>query len=144
MVFADQWKESNSISIMITSRFKNLLTQKNSRIAIVYSIVLIIVMFCPVSNIAFIPFELNFDKCIHIILFSILYITWNKAMAPYLRSQIKALQISIGFGLFTEFIQGLLPHRNGDVYDLLCNFIGIIAGFIVVKYLESRTVNRQL
>ncbi len=128
---------------MIKPQPKKLLNKKDGQIAIVYSTILMIAMFCPVAHIESISPELNLDKCVHIILFAILYGTWLNAMKPYFQSQIKALQISIAFGLFTELIQGMLPYRSADPYDLLCDFIGVLFGFLIIKHFRKLKVNSE-
>ena len=50
--------------------------------------------------------------------------------------------IAIGIGVFTEWVQYLLPFRKFDINDMVANAIGITLGWLVVLWLLERKKRR--
>ena len=48
------------------------------------------------------------------------------------RRKVLILVMALAIGLFTEFIQYLLPYRGFDVNDLIGNSLGILLGWIAI------------
>jgi len=87
----------------------------------------------PGKNLPSIPVW-NIDKWVHIVfyaVFAFLLIREYQQYRPwsFKRHILMTLAICGLYGLFIEYIQGaFIPNRFFDVYDLIANIIGVIAG----------------
>ncbi|KAI8996937.1 hypothetical protein BDB01DRAFT_830574 [Pilobolus umbonatus] len=77
------------------------------------------------------------DKILHFTVFFILavilYCLWNMSVKRnLLLSMIVIMIISVG----SEFIQGLLPYRSFDVYDIVSNVLGGICGMMMSSSID--------
>lgn len=79
------------------------------------------------------------DKTAHFLAFAAIGFLW----LMYLKNKYYALTISILYGAFIEFWQGVLPesfHRGADIYDFIADSVGVLIGFLiflVVNYLAK-------
>jgi VanZ family protein len=72
------------------------------------------------------------DKAAHFGIMALLavLIWWNLAGAKW-RGTIAVL-VACGYAVVIELLQSVLPHRSGDVYDLLAGALGAVVGVAVV------------
>ncbi|KAI8140822.1 hypothetical protein BJV82DRAFT_191800 [Fennellomyces sp. T-0311] len=88
------------------------------------------------------------DKVLHFSAFLILgvclYFLWNLS---YKRNLLLASVVLFSMAVFSECIQGLLPYRTFDGYDILANVMGGISGlataFIVDYFYTSRREHQR-
>lgn len=90
----------------------------------------------------------SYDKLIHIVLFFIFGVLVYRAFTPFNDQNgvkksrlIFSILIVVGYGIFDEFHQGLVPGRSLDFYDGVADTVGglLAAGFVI---LNSRLKNR--
>jgi len=79
----------------------------------------------------------NFDKYIHITLFAVFVVLWSYyyVSKPGISKSIfiKFLIISMLYGTAMEFVQKyFIPGRDFDLYDILADIIGALAGYLFV------------
>ena len=122
---------------MDLTKSEKLWRTKEGRIAMTYSLFVMITMFCPVTNIDSIPPEFNIDKVVHILLFGILYWSWLPVFKTRSKAKLISVLISIGLGLFTEMVQGLLPYRSADPHDLVFNMAGVLSAYLIANMMVS-------
>ncbi|KAG2196557.1 hypothetical protein INT47_010396 [Mucor saturninus] len=71
------------------------------------------------------------DKILHFTIFFILacflYFIWNLSVK---RNLILATCLLLILAIGSEFIQGLLPYRSFDIYDIAANLMGGVTGII--------------
>jgi glycopeptide antibiotics resistance protein len=119
--------------MMDFTKSEKLWRTKEGRIAITYSLFVMMTMFFPVTNIDFIPPEFNSDKVVHILLFAILYWSWLPAFKTRSKAKLISILISIGLGLFTEMVQSVLPYRNADPHDLAFDIAGVVSAYLIAN-----------
>ncbi len=111
--------------------------------AIIWSIIIMVLSVVPAEDLPSISLWES-DKLAHACVYFILTIAVINALrnsSPGISSKqiIYGALISVSYGIVIEFIQGpLLPTRNFDLYDILANVIGCIAGAIAI------TIKRRL
>ncbi|KYG85702.1 hypothetical protein AWW67_00200 [Roseivirga seohaensis] len=112
--------------------------------SVLWAIVLAVLMLLPQDSFPESKL-LSYDKLAHLGVFGILSFLVllgkrNKEDKVRLenKSLIRALTICIVYGLVLESLQSVVPGRMTDIYDLLSNTIGAIAGVVVfstfIKY----------
>ncbi|RCI03866.1 hypothetical protein CU098_005760 [Rhizopus stolonifer] len=83
------------------------------------------------------------DKILHFFIFFILavflYFLWNLSVK---RNLILATSSLLVLAIGSEFIQGLLPYRSFDIYDIIANLLGGITG-ICLSSLTDYLINRH-
>jgi VanZ family protein len=87
---------------------------------------------------SFIP---NLDKLIHVFLFCSFVFLWSMFYASkrekddhLKRRFIRILVIGCVYGIGMEFIQKyFIPNRNFDIYDIVADTLGAVAGFLIVR-----------
>lgn len=88
------------------------------------------------------------DKMLHFSIFFILacflYFLWNLSVK---RNLILATSSLLFLAIGSEFIQGLLPYRSFDGYDILANVIGGISGIVISSsidfFIDRRRENKR-
>ncbi|CAO0789427.1 unnamed protein product [Mucor circinelloides] len=77
------------------------------------------------------------DKVLHFSIFFILavflYFLWNLSVK---RNLILATSILLVLAVGSEFIQGLLPYRTFDGYDILANLVGGTTGIAISSLID--------
>ena len=74
------------------------------------------------------------DKFIHFLIYFLLVIFWaNSLKNRFKNSTLFVFFFSLLFGLILEFVQINLSYRSFEFYDLISNFIGCLAGYLIVK-----------
>tara|TARA_B100000886_G_C19995286_1_gene315756 strand:+ start:76 stop:435 length:360 start_codon:yes stop_codon:yes gene_type:complete len=111
-----------------------------SKIAIFYTLVLLILSIIPVPEIGFPRFHLfEFDKLMHFFVYFSLTILWYFAFEIFYNSYLKLLLSAIFFGFVLEIFQYLFSFgRYFDLADLLANTLGVIFGIIILYYLKKK------
>ena len=75
------------------------------------------------------------DKALHFLCFSYLtLITW---LSRILNKDLHVYVIVLAYGILIEIVQRFLPHRSFEYLDIFADFVGIIAGFIIIKILKN-------
>ena len=81
------------------------------------------------------------DKLIHICLFAGLsFLLLSGLEKQYFRYNRRYIQVivagfSIGIAMITELLQWQLPiKRDGNIYDFIANFAGIVVGFLLFTF----------
>ncbi|HSL89018.1 MAG TPA: VanZ family protein [Ignavibacteriaceae bacterium] len=83
----------------------------------------------------------------YLVLSVLLYLTFIfQEKAPFLREYPATFTLLIGsvYGIIDELHQLLIPGRHAEVLDWIADFIGVIAGVIIVKLLFLRINNKNL
>jgi VanZ family protein len=88
----------------------------------------------------------HLDKIVHFVFYFNFVLLWVKATREIFKVNLelkKVLLYSVifacAYGIFIELLQyGLTVSRQGDILDVLANFIGALAGMFVVKRLISK------
>jgi hypothetical protein len=81
------------------------------------------------------------QNLVHIPAYALLAFFWRWCLAAYARAGtavVLALVLTIGFGVFQEFYQTMIPGRYGSWSDVLFDAIGAIAGLWVFSRLQRR------
>ena len=111
-------------------------------VAISWFIIMCVLFFLPGSAL---PSEhgwmimIRIDKLVHMFLFAVLFLEWRFAFNPSLKSySIWLFLLVVAYGLSVELIQKYwIPGRTFDLYDLLADTIGSIAGWLVYTYIKK-------
>ncbi len=75
------------------------------------------------------------DKVLHFLCFSYLtLITW---LSRILNKDLHVYVIVLAYGILMEIVQRFLPHRSFEYLDIFADFVGIIAGLIIIKILKN-------
>ena len=84
--------------------------------------------------------DIQLDKIIHVGLFFVLVILWCLPSGSRISPKgINRVYLYITFAFFVygiaiEFIQRyFVPHRSFDIFDIVADTVGCVAGFIVAK-----------
>ena len=111
-------------------------------VAISWFIIMCVLFFLPGSAL---PEEhswmilIQIDKLVHIFLFAVLFLTWRYAFySGQKHFTIILFIVVVAFGLVVEIIQKYwIPGRTFDLYDLLADTIGSIAGWLIYRYIKK-------
>ena len=117
---------------------KNFRNRNSGKIAISYSLLLIVIFVMPVPKIPSQGPDLQVDKIMHCLLFFIYFVILIKSLEQYNHVIIKSMIISLCFALFTEFLQSLLPYRSASFQDFLADSAGILVGLILKESLPAK------
>ena len=111
-----------------------------SKIAVFYTLCLIIFSLIPVPDLGFPKFQLfEIDKVVHFVMYFSLTMLWCFASKNFYRSNFKLLLFAIFFGFVLEIFQHMLPFgRYFDLVDLLANSLGVIFGIIILYYIKKK------
>ena len=111
-----------------------------SKIAVFYSLFLIIISLAPAPDLGWPTFKLfQIDKLLHFIMYFSLTILWYFAAKKFYISNLKLLLSAVFFGLILEIFQHILPFgRYFDLGDLLANTLGVIFGIIILYYIKKK------
>ncbi len=103
------------------------------RIILVISISIICILSIQQVNIeASVKF---FDKVLHFLCFSYLtVITW---LSRILDKDLHVYVIVLAYGILIEMVQRFLSYRSFEYLDIFADFVGIIAGLIIIKILKN-------
>ena len=75
------------------------------------------------------------DKALHFLCFTYLtLITW---LSRFLSKDLHVYVIVLAYGILIEIVQRFLPHRSFEYLDIFADFVGIIAGIIIIKILKN-------
>ncbi|SMP13875.1 VanZ like family protein [Desulfurobacterium pacificum] len=105
--------------------------EKLSKITfIIYCIIILYLSFTPKSvEIA------NSDKLSHFLAFSVYS---SLFFVGYSKDFIKTFLAILLFGGFIEFVQFFLPYRSCDLFDIVADCTGGVAGYMATKFFLSR------
>lgn len=85
---------------------------------------------------------LDLDKLVHAGMFFVLAVLLAQAFAGHgspVRSVLWAVAISIGYGLATEFMQGLEAlGRRTDINDMIANSLGALIASAYIRWKEKK------
>ena len=111
-----------------------------AKIAVYYTLFLIILSLIPVPDLGLPKFQLlEIDKLAHFIMYFSLTILWSFAAKNFYNSNFKLLLFAIFFGFVLEIFQHILPFgRYFDLGDLLANSLGVIFGIIILYYIKKK------
>ena len=75
------------------------------------------------------------DKLLHFLCFSYLtLITW---LCRILNKDLHVYVIVLAYGILIEVVQRFLPYRSFEYLDIFADFVGVIAGLIIIKILKN-------
>jgi VanZ family protein len=79
---------------------------------------------------------IRLDKWVHIGLFLLLLYLWCRALQlQHFKSYLIILLIALLYGFLVEVIQGrFIPNRSYDLFDILADFTGSVAGVWLWKW----------
>ena len=107
--------------------------QFSFRILLVISISIVTILSIKEVNIE--PSVKFLDKALHFLCFSYLtFITW---LSRILNKDLHVYVIVLAYGILIEIVQRFLPYRSFEYLDIFADFIGIIAGLIIIKILKN-------
>ena len=111
-----------------------------SKIAVYYTLFLIILSLIPVPDLGLPKFKLfEIDKLVHFIMYCSLTILWYLASENFYKSNFKLLIFGIFFGFALEIFQHILPFgRYFDLGDLLANSLGVIFGIFILYCIKKK------
>ena len=111
-----------------------------SKIAVYYTLCLIIFSLIPVPDLGISRFQLfEIDKLAHFIMYFSLTILWSFASKNLYNSTFKLLLFAIFFGFVLEIFQHILPFgRYFDLGDLLANSLGVIFGIFILYCIKKK------
>lgn len=101
--------------------------------AVAYFVLLALLMWAPVGALG-IPlnnfiFGLRVDHLLH----ASVYLFCAVALMDWLKKRpLCILGTALLIGLFTEFVQYLLPYRGFDINDMIANCLGVIVGWLAI------------
>ena len=80
--------------------------------------------------------SVNFlDKVFHFLGFCYLtLITW---LSKILSKDLHVYVIVLAYGILIEIVQRFLPYRSFEYLDIFVDFIGILAGLIIIKIFKN-------
>ncbi len=77
----------------------------------------------------------SLDKVLHFLCFSYLtLITW---LSRILNKELHVYVIVLAYGILIEIAQRYLPYRSFEYLDIFADFVGVIAGLIIIKILKN-------
>jgi len=107
---------------------KNMLKHKYKWLAVGYTLWLIAVSLTPLEGISLPSFSYA-DKLVHFFLYFFLTIFWLLAYPQLWHKKFQFILLVILLGITIELIQEyFILARSGDVFDVLANTLGVIAG----------------
>ncbi len=114
---------------------------KQQKYTLLWSLFVLVVCLIPGNEIPSSPF-INipqFDKIVHFFFYFILSFLFLFSLGKPLNSfnYLASILYCLVLGVFIEFIQHYyIPNREGDIFDVLANFIGSLVGlfFFVLKF----------
>ncbi len=73
------------------------------------------------------------DKVVHALLFGLLAATtrWRFGPLP------AGLVAVVAYAVVSELVQGVLPTRSGDAYDVVADLCGVLAGWLLARRLRG-------
>ena len=133
-----EWWKKRSRQVVLRRTTRNIVGRVANRNArsqrsVVYFILLAVLMWAPLNGLG-IPlnnyvFGLRLDHLLH----ALVYLPCPFFLMDLLqRKKGLVLAIAILIGLFTEFVQYLLPFRGYDVNDLIANAGGSLVGWLAI------------
>jgi VanZ family protein len=116
--------------------------------AVLWLAAIVFLLFLPgddLPDVELIPFQ---DKVVHFVLFAGYSFLWLGGFYFNGRfSRRRSLTLILGFGaataVLTEWIQQLVPGRQGGLIDLLVDLLGLLIGTIFYLFLEKRNHSAQ-
>jgi len=107
--------------------------QFSFKIILIISIITISILSTKEVNI---ESSFNFlDKALHFLCFSYLtLVTW---LSRILNKDLHVYVIVLAYGILIEIVQRFLPYRSFEYLDIFADFVGIIAGLIIIKILKN-------
>ena len=111
-----------------------------SKIAVYYTLFLIILSLIPIPDLGIPRFQLlEIDKLVHFMMYFSLTILWSFASKNLYNSNFKLLLFAIFFGFVLEIFQHMLPFgRYFDLGDLLANSLGVIFGIFILNCIKKK------
>ena len=77
----------------------------------------------------------SLDKVLHFLCFSYLtLITW---LSRILNKDLHVYVIVLAYGILIEIVQRYLPYRSFEYLDIFADFVGVIAGLIIIKIIKN-------
>lgn len=133
-----EWWRKQSRKVVLRRTVKNIISRVANRKArrkwsVVYFVLLAVLMWAPLNGLGLplhnFVFGLRFDHLLH----GLVYVACPFFLMDLLKRR-KGLVIGVAIliGLFTEFVQYLLPFRGFDVNDLVSNCLGNLIGWIAI------------
>ena len=75
------------------------------------------------------------DKALHFLCF--IYLTLITWLSRILNKDLHVYVIVLAYGILIEIVQRFLPHRSFEYLDIFADFVGIIAGLIIIKIFKN-------
>ena len=109
------------------------LIQYSSRLILGISIVIISIL--SIQEIDFQSSVNLSDKLLHLSCF--LYLTIISWLSRIIYKELWLYVIVLAYGILIEIVQGFLPYRSFEYLDIFADFVGVIAGLIIIKILKN-------
>ena len=79
------------------------------------------------------------DKFIHFLIYLFFVVFWSNSLIDrFKNSTIIVFFFALLFGLILELVQTTLSYRSFEFYDLISNFIGCLAGYLIIKIILEK------
>ena len=77
----------------------------------------------------------SLDKALHFLCFS--YLTLIAWLSRILNKDLHVYVIVLAYGILIEIVQRYLPYRSFEYLDIFADFVGVIAGLIIIKIIKN-------
>ncbi len=75
------------------------------------------------------------DKLLHF--FCFLYLTLITWLSRIINKELWLYVIVLAYGILIEIVQRFLPYRSFEYLDIFADFVGLIAGLIIIKIFKN-------
>ena len=133
-----EWWRKRSRQILRKKNLKNFIIRianRNARRkwAVAYFVLLALLMWAPVGALGISLDNFIFGLRVDHLLHAAVYIFCAMALIDWLKKRpLPILLTALAIGLFTEFVQYLLPYRGFDINDLVANCLGVLVGWLAI------------
>ena len=77
----------------------------------------------------------SLDKALHFLCFS--YLTLIAWLSRILNKDLHVYVIVLAYGILIEIVQRFLPYRSFEYLDIFADFVGVVAGLIIIKIIKN-------
>ena len=140
-----EWWHKASRRVLCRRRVRSIIvklanSQARRRWAVLYFVLLAVLMWAPLNGLGDVLNRLVFGLRLDHLLHGAVYLLCPFFLMDFLNyRKWHILLLAVVIGLFTEFVQYLLPYRGFDVNDLIANAAGCLLGWLaILPFLRRR------
>ena len=111
-----------------------------SRIAVLYTFLLILLSLVPNPGITYPRFQLfELDKLVHFFMYLFFVVVWGLGNKDFLQNKTRIFFYAVLFGLLLEILQHVLPFgRHFDWGDFVANSLGVLFGVFILYSIKKK------